>query len=243
MIRDELPELLYSRINIVEPYPDVVKPVDRMINITGFFPGGRGLWQEEESDEVPSILVLGQDFSSAEEYKRWAEKAIAELKSPTWRNLIKLFSEVDIDLKECFFSNVFMGLRNSEKETGRFPGFKDKEFVKRNLDFLSYQIDMIKPNIIVTLGGPASEMTSKLSKTDLDSWTDGGALRISNVGLKTNIRFRNHVCTCVALEHTSLRHLNVKRRRYVNETGEHCGNEAEVEMLKDAIEIYKTMNA
>jgi len=35
------------------------------------------------------------------------------------------------------------------------------------------------------------------------------------------VHFNDHVCTCVALEHTSMRNSNVKRRRYVNEKGEH----------------------
>lgn len=231
MKRNELPELLFKKIKDVGPYPDKVEPVKEMLDITAFFPGGRGLWLEENYNEFPDILVLGQDFSTINAYENMVKDLVADLNSPTWRNLIKLFEEADIDLNKCFFSNVFMGLRDTEKMTGKFPGFKNKDFVNRNLDFLSYQIDIIKPKVIVTLGIHASEMLSKLSKPDLDCWEKGKALRNPNEGYKSNIRFKNHSCICVALEHTSLRHLNVKRRVY----GDYEGHDAEVKMLREAI--------
>jgi uracil-DNA glycosylase len=239
MKRYELSDVLFNNIHIVEPYPNMVQPVTKMVNITGFFPGGRGLWLEENSTKFPNIMVLGQDFSSVKEYIRWAEKAVAEIQSPTWRNLIVLFKEVGIDLNECFFSNVFMGLRDTDKETGKFPGFKDRNFIKRNLEYLQYQIDIVSPDVIITLGKFAAELLSKLSETDLEDWNNYKALRIPNIGLKTNVHFKGHICSCVALEHTSMRNSNVKRRRYKNSKGEYQGNTAEVEMLKDALRLYR----
>lgn len=238
MKRDELSKLLYKNIDVVKPYPNMVKPVDEMIDITAFFPGGKGLWFEEYSELFPNILVLGQDFSTVDGYNKMLRNELTDLECSTWRNLIILFREVNIDLRECFYSNVFMGLRDTKSMVGKFPGFKDKDFVKRNVDFLSYQIETIKPSVIITLGKFAAELLTKLSESDLESWMKYSALRVPNVGLKTNIHFKEHVCTCVAIEHTSMRNSNVKRRRYVNGKGEHCGNEAEVEMLKDAISKY-----
>lgn len=237
MRRNDLPKILYKNIDIVKPYPDKVKPVDIMMDITAFFPGGKGLWSEEYSDVCPSILVLGQDFATVDDYKKMLRHESTDLGCPTWRNLIKLFNEARIDLKDCFYSNVFMGLRETTSMTGRFPGFKDKSFVQRNVDFLSFQIKTMKPAAIITLGRPASELLSKLSKPDLDSWKSGRALSVPNIGLQKNIHFNEHICACVALEHTSLRHLNVKRRSYKNSSGEHRGNNAEVEMLKDLVNI------
>jgi hypothetical protein len=51
------------------------------------------------------------------------------------------------------------------------------------------------------------------------------------MGIKLILAFNGHVCRCVALEHTSMRNSNVKRRVY----GEYRGHEAEVEMLRDAL--------
>ena len=36
-------------MNLVEPYPNLVCGIDTIIDITAFFPGGKGLWKEEES--------------------------------------------------------------------------------------------------------------------------------------------------------------------------------------------------
>lgn len=124
-----------------------------------------------------------------------------------------------------------MGLRVSDKMTGEFPGFKDKHFVDRNVEFLSFQIEIIKPRVIITLGKYAAEMLTYLPGTDLDSWSKWKALREANNGIKYDVKFNNHPCTCIALEHPSMRNSNVKRRVY----GNYKGHEAEVEMLKEIV--------
>lgn len=235
MKRQEISLLLFEKVKIVQPYPPGVVPVDKMIDITAFFPGGKGLWSEEHSDIMPNILVLGQDFSTLDDYKKILRNQSADLGCPTWRNLIKLFDEVSIDLKQCFFSNVFMGLRKEGSLTGKFPGARDKEFVRRNLEFLLFQIDSIRPKIIITLGRPASEMVAKISDTLNHEWDKGKALSVPYNGIKRGVTVGTHVTTLVALEHTSMRNQNVKRRMYKNDTGEYSGHQAEVEMLKDAV--------
>ena len=223
--------MFIKKLQELGEYPDKVKLVEKMLDITAFFPGGRGLWLEQDSTDFPSILILGQDFSTVKAFEAMVEGNKADLNSPTWKNLIKLFKEADVDLKKCFFSNVFMGLRDTQKMTGKFPGARDKDFVNRNLEFLLFQIETIKPEIIITLGRPASEMVARLSRPDLDSWDKGRALSSPDNGYKTNINFNGHICNCVALEHTSMRNSNVRRRVY----GEYRGHEAEVEMLRDAL--------
>ncbi|MDI9509954.1 MAG: hypothetical protein QM217_09150 [Bacillota bacterium] len=227
----KLPGVFIKKLQELGEYPDKVKLVEKMLDITAFFPGGRGLWLEQDSTDFPSILILGQDFSTVKAYEAMIEGNKADLNSPTWKNLIKLFEVGGVDLKRCFFSNVFMGLRDTEKMTGKFPGARDKDFVNRNLEFLLFQIETIKPEIIITLGRPASEMVAKLSRPDLDCWDKGRALSSPDNGYKTNINFNGHICNCVALEHTSMRNSNVRRRVY----GEYRGHEAEVEMLRDAL--------
>lgn len=243
MKRQELPEALFSKTNIVSHYPNNVKPIEKMLNMTAFFPGGRGLWAEQYSDEFPSILILGQDFSTVEEYNAMLNNNQNDLCCATWRNLIKLFEESNIDLKKCFYSNVFMGLRDGvTKNTGEFPGFKDKEFVKRNLDFLAIQINTIKPKLIITLGRYAAEMLSRIADSGLESWVNWRALLDENIGFKDNVSFYGHRCRCVALTHTSLRHLNVGRRVYTNKHGKFSGDSAEVQMLKDAMVETEKIN-
>jgi hypothetical protein len=233
MKRDELPEILFKKMKEVGSYPNGIKEVENMLDKTAFFPGGKGLWLEDNSKDFPNILVLGQDFSTVKVYDYMMKGRKADLDSQTWKNLIKLFNEVNLDLNKCYFSNVFMGLRDSNKMTGKFPGFKDKDFVDRNLEFLLFQIEIIKPNLVITLGKYAAEMIANVAETGLDSWKNFGALRTPNIGLKSNVSFNKHSCICVALEHTSFRHVNVKRRVYKN----YNGHEAEVKMLKDALKL------
>lgn len=100
-----------------------------------------------------------------------------DLQCATWRNSIKLLDEANINLTQCYYSNVFMGLRDGvTKNTGEFPGFKDKEFVNRNLEFLEIQIDTIKPKLIIILGRYAAEMLSRSADYGLESWTNFRAL-------------------------------------------------------------------
>jgi uracil-DNA glycosylase len=237
MNRHDIPLILFDNTGMVQPYPADVSPVNRMLDITAFFPGGKGLWSEEYTDIIPNILVLGQDFSTLKDYEKMAKNESTDLGCPTWRNLIALFNEVGIDLKQCFFSNVFMGLRKTDSLVGKFPGSRDIDFVKRNLDFLLFQIDLIKPRMIVTLGRPASEMLSTITDQISYDWEKGKALKTPYNGLKKEVQIGSHTTLCIALEHTSMRNSNVKRRKYKNASGDFSGHQAEVEMLKDGLRL------
>jgi len=233
MRRNDLPEILFNRIDIVRPYPEYIEPITKMIDKKAFFPGCKGLWLETESDIFPSILVLGQDFSTVEEYQKMLEGNSSDLDCPTWRNIIKLFEHSNIDLCQCFFSNVFMGLRKAKSMVGKFPGFRDKGFVHRNLEFLALQIETIKPELIITLGLYAAKMVGNLSPQDLMSWKKAKSFNKIDDTVKYGVRFGNHQCNCVALLHPSMRFVNVKNRQYKN----YIGNDAEVNMLRDALTI------
>jgi len=233
MRRNDLPEVLFKKIDIVRPYPEYVEPVTKTIDKTAFFPGGKGLWLENKSDIFPSILVLGQDFSTVEEYQKMLAGNSNDLDCPTWRNIIKLFEHSNIDLCQCFFSNVFMGLRKSNSMVGKFSGFRDKEFVQRNLEFLALQIEAIKPELIITLGLFAAKMVGNLSPQDLMNWKEAKSFNKIDDIVNYGVRFGNHKCTCVALIHPSMRSVNVKKRRYKN----YIGNDAEIHMLRDVLTI------
>jgi hypothetical protein len=231
MTRNELPNVLFDKINMVEPYPNLVAPVISMINETAFFPGGQGLWLKNKSSSFPYILVLGQDFSTLKEYEKIRDNKSSDLNCPTWRNLILLFNKSNVNLNDCFFSNVFMGLRETESMVGKFPGFKDKKFVERNLEFLKFQIQTIRPKIIITLGIYAVNMISRLSKVDLKSWNLGKTFKSIDEYIKFEVNFESIQCTCIALVHPSMRHLNIKNIRY----NEYIGNDAEIQMLREAM--------
>ena len=90
-----------------------------------------------------------------------------------------------------------------------------------------------KPKIIITLGKYAPVILANLSQNDLMSWKSAKTFKDMNDGIKFNVKFGNHKCTCVPLVHTCLRNSNVKHRRYK----QFSGNDAEVMMLKEALNI------
>ena len=82
-------------------------------------------------------MIVGQDFNSVAAYDR-ARLARTEVGiSATWRNLQELLFASNVCPERCFFTNVYMGLRDAGAETGRFPGARNSNFVDRCLTFFS----------------------------------------------------------------------------------------------------------
>jgi hypothetical protein len=236
MSRNDLPKILFDKIRMVEPYPNGVVPVPEMVDTTAFFPGGTGLWNCNEQSKSPTILVLGQDFSNVVEYEKILNKIVKDTDCATWRNLLKVFKEAGVKLEDCFFSNVFMGLRETASMTGEFPGYVNDEFMDKNLKFLNFQIETIKPKLIITLGKYAAEMINRISSEDLVNWKDFNALRGGDIGFVKDVSFGEMKVDCVALEHPSMRVPNVWRREYCDSRGtSYKGNDAEINMMKDAL--------
>lgn len=239
MERKDLPEVLFEKMNeIVDYYPIQVKSVEGMLDQTGFFPGCRGLWQQVPSDEFPSILVLGHDFGNIKYYDDLVAGRQVDMAGNTFKNLITLFDEAGIKLSKCFFSNVIMGLRDTTDMTGKNPGNSDKLFMGKNLEFLAYQIETIKPKLIITMGQYATKMLGSLSIKDLKAWSDfkqwGDISKDGNSLIKENVNINNHICSCVAIEHTSVNRLNVIGKKY-NRVKIYENYDAEVRMLEDVL--------
>ena len=234
---------LFKALDSVLPYPTGVVAVPEQILATSFFPGGTGLWCEDSNVIPPlpigGIMVLGHDFHSEVGYKSSLQNKGENLNTPTWRNLIALFKEdgVKIDMKQCFFTNVYMGLRQGAKTTGNFPGAKDSDFVGRCQEFFIQQLQSQEPRLIITLGTYVPKFLSRLSP-NLTSWKkSGGFKRIDEekTALITDVKFDNVdiKCTIVAILHPSFRLSNVRHRKWEDLEG----HQAEIAMLSKAISI------
>ena len=70
--------------------------------------------------------------------------------------------QTGLPLGRCFFTNFYMGLRETGPETGRFPGARDGEFVQRCARFFERQMEAIEPKLIVTLGMPALSAVARV---------------------------------------------------------------------------------
>lgn len=226
----------------VEPYPaGVVRVPDRIPGIA-FFPGGYGLWRIDEAVPQHPIMILGHDFHSEtgfrESYSRGGEVIIEHgqhVMGPTWRGLIRLLEEADIDPVICFFTNAYMGLREGTGTTGRFPGSTDPGFVERCRAFLMLQIRTMRPHAILTLGAWVPSFIAPLSP-ELKCWAKAKSLvEVDNIGpMIPGARFPDApdvVCTVGALTHPSLRGPNIGRRQY----GEAQGHAAELRLIRDVL--------
>jgi hypothetical protein len=230
---------LFTAHKAVEPYPVGVVAVPEQILGTSFFPGGSGLWCED-GDGAPrlpigGVMVLGHDYHNVAGYE-WSRRNVAEnLRSPTWRHLLNLLARVPIDPASCFFTNIYMGLREGDGTTGRFPGAGDADFKQRCRSFLIEQIRAQRPRLILALGSWVPEFLAPLSP-DLAAWSRIQSLKTldaAGLPLIAGVKFNgvaDHECSVVSLVHPCHRPLNVHRRKWRTWTGD----DAEVEMLKHA---------
>ncbi len=236
---------LFRAMAAVSPYPPGVLPIQERISGTAFFPGGDGVWRSSTTREATApfpIMILGQDFDSRAGFERALARG-SEVPAesdqwkanPTWRNLIALFGRVGIEPSACFFTNAFMGLRESAENTGRFPGAKDKDFAGRCRAFLSVQIRAVQPRLVFTLGSWVPRFLAE-GIPELSHWKESRSLRdLDRVGpLAANVRLipqGGSVVTVAALTHPSLRNVNVGRRRYASLHGD----DAELRLISDAL--------
>ena len=95
-----------------------IKIVNGIINGTGFFPAADGMIGANRSLENRSIMFLGQDQDSVENFKETEEKDHEDY-SPTWKNLKKLFIEIhDLELteQENMIKTSFMNWKNEQEQ-------------------------------------------------------------------------------------------------------------------------------
>lgn len=236
LTRAEISSYLFEKLSIFEPWPPKVVAIPAMIAGTAFFPGGAGLWLEEESTYFPDIMILGQDFSTRDQHMAMLLGRERDIDSPTWRNFMQFAAQAGLDLKRCFFTNALMGLRDGGSSQGPNPGYKkrNKLFVQRSHEFLRMQFETIQPKLTVVLGMPAAQVLSDCS-SDLIRWKkctyremdERKAAFIANAAIP-DVR-----TSFVSLVHPSYRGLNVAMRRYKGLEG----NDAEVALLRDAIAV------
>jgi len=232
---------LWSQVRAVEPYPPGVCPVPEQIAGTSFFPGGTGLWCETAPDVPPlpigGVMILGHDFHSLAGYEESKRNIAENLRSPTWRHLLTLLRAVPISPETCFFTNVYMGLRDGEATTGRFPGSRDPAFVQRCQEFFIRQLQVQRPRLILALGAFVPPFLAPLSP-ELSGWGECSGFRgLDEAGLSTiaaaSFAQADHGCALVALTHPCLRPANVGRRSWQSLRGD----AAELQMVRHALHL------
>lgn len=215
------------------PYPSSMQPISGIPG-KAFFPGGRGLWNDGDSNPADKkYMVLGQDFDTVYAFDRALAAGEEDVqKNAAWRNLLAFLKECNITPEECFFTNAIMGARVEGNNSGRSPAFKDNAFIAACRAFFLLQLEAQKPEVILVLGKEPARFLAPFSD-DLKAWKkEQSFAKIDAAGeqVKQNVAFENGITAhLVLLTHPSFRPSNVHRRRY--EEAE--GHAAEVAMVLD----------
>jgi uracil-DNA glycosylase len=212
----------------------------------GFYPVGRGLWEEQDrSLKKKRIMVLGQDFGGHEGYTKSIADGMESVNGPTWRNLLELLKDSNVDLADVFFTNAVMGQRQKGLSSVKNDAWvKENEFLQDNLDFLKLQILVQRPEVILVLGKEAfpilkqlhpvlEELRTDLSFEKLDSprFVKQFNQEITLAGIP-DYSFR-----LVFLVHPSYRHVNVAKRHYKNSSGKDAENQMVLEALIPKVQM------
>jgi len=219
-------------------YPkELAIPLPRQAPGRGFFPGCSGLFSSDARDlpEFPfdGVMIVGQDFDSVEAYGEGPQVG-EDLSLPTWRNLLPLLRDAEIEPAACFFTNAYQGLRTGQRNTGWTRATADSAYVSTCRDFFAVQLRFAKPRLVIALGGAVANFLAQCSASIPAEWRKGAFGPIDEAGraLIRDADFSGYgvVPASVVLLHPSFRAPNVWRRRY----GTSHGHEAEVRLLKDA---------
>ncbi|MEO8144698.1 MAG: uracil-DNA glycosylase family protein, partial [Betaproteobacteria bacterium] len=204
-----------------------------------FFPGGRGVFQERR--ELPNfpflkVMVIGQDFDNLSNYECSLRGGEENRKLATWKQLLNLLDRAGIPPTACFFTNAYMGLRETGKNTGPSPGQRSYSFRNECLTFFRRQLVLQQPRMILCLGLHAAAFLS-LASPKLQVWAleQFSKIDAAGTGLVKEVQFTDCPLTVPAvalLVHPSHRRLNIKLRTF----GSLHGDEAELALLRDALD-------
>jgi hypothetical protein len=178
MSTDNMPQVcqrLVAKLASLSEYPPgalAIADSDR-IRGTAFFPGGFGLWDPDgRTPALPPrpVVIVGNNWGTPKDHE-WARKLGAEYSEvwpekrqqdcKTWWNLLPILRGAGIEPEQCFFTNVYMGLKaDNDSNLGDFPTTPTFDHWCR--EFLAFQLTVLTPSVVVALGMPAIRMLAQV---------------------------------------------------------------------------------
>ena len=192
----------------------------------GFFPGGNGLYEGNDSKlRIPGgTLVLGSNFGCIGEFIDGEGKLVVqdERGNRTWRPLLELLRDSGVVINECFFTNAWPFLHDGE---GNLPKgltkswLSDRDLMASCLDFFRLTFTSMKPTLVIALGAGPAAFLSYIWPGQLSPWR-GQSLSCLDDLPKAQVGLRDHQAVCVAVSHPSMPNAWRRRPPYQHRTGE-----------------------
>ena len=151
-----------------EDYPPGVHRVPGRGSGTCFFSACAGLVRRRGEPLPPfpfgGVMFVGHNLNSVGAYQRMTRRGVRDAGDPdrpsmrTWQNAYALLRRAGVDPREVFFTNVYIGLKEGDDPRGPFPGRDDPSFCRWCAAFLDEQLRVMKPRVVVALGGWSQEV-------------------------------------------------------------------------------------
>ncbi len=198
---------------------------------TAFFPVGAGLWEPQAPLPDDAIAIVAHVFDAASvAYALGPGNGSERIAgNRTWRGLLTLLERAEIDVRRCFLTNAYMGVKRGGP-CGPIGG--GRLYRAACETFLGEQIRAIRPRVVATLGLPAALALRAASEDLAARWS--GVARLADLDVaparsaERDVAFGAHVVHgVVALHHTCSW---ASRRVYRGERGAR----ADAALLRDA---------
>lgn len=213
--------------------------IPRQIQGSSFFPAGVGLVRAagEPLPKLPvgGIMVLAHDWGTVKDFERYSERDAESLSNPTWKRLLSFFDSVEIERRDCFYTNFFVGLRSGSSSVGTFPGILDEAYVAECLSLVAEQVELQKPRLMLVLGAHVPRLLARGSE-QLHQWVGFDTFKTldrEDASFVPRVRLQDgsHQFAAVSLVHPCYRQLTARHRRWRG----YNGDRAEVELVKHAL--------
>jgi uracil-DNA glycosylase family 4 len=186
-------------------------------------------------------MILGHDFGKVSDFQNSIKRGEENQDALTWKNLKKMLDEYNIKIDDCFFTNVIMGARPQGSALGKNLDIKNKNhlaFIRDCLCFLTKQIEILKPKLIIVLGKNTwqylgTDFSEKLNSIELIK--DFRTLDKKELSIIKDVKFSmipNYQTNFCFIVHPTYRHISKTVRRHFKNFENY---QAEKEIIKSAI--------
>lgn len=212
-----------------------MRPIREWIPGRAFFPGGAGLFFATRENPLPPmpqrpIMFVGHNFDSETSYAESLKRGEELVGEGTWKGLLALLTDAHINPHDCYFTNAIMGLFPGSQSVGDSPGFLDAEFRSRCAEYLRFQISVVKPRAVITMGLQAFQVFREACAVFLGMHhsLDWKSIDAAGHQFAAKIELESQAFSFAAMVHPSYRARNVRVRSFEGK----IGKDAETELLR-----------